>query len=118
MQEGDGEGPAIDPSLDKVAPEEARQEDARAHDDTQPDYSKFKNWEKLKADPELFRLFETLREYVRSLGSEVLVNPTQEYISFKTSRRTIAYVFPQTNRLKVFVNADLENTVLREEFYT
>ena len=121
LQEGDGEGPAIDPPLDKVGPEEARQEDARAQDDTQPDgqpdYSKYRNWEKVKANPELYSLFVALREYARSLGNDVQVNPTKYYISFKR-KRTVTYVKPQTgkNRLVLHTTADLERTTLREGF--
>ena len=109
-----------DTALKVKSEEETRKEPRRnlaeQQSSKEPDYSIFENWEKLKANPDLFRLFENLREYICSLGSEVLVNPTKYYISFKTSRHTIAYVFPQTNRLKVFVNADLEHTVLRENF--
>ena len=84
----------------------------------EPDYSKYLNWEQLKANPEKHSLFVTLREYALSLGADVLVNPTTQYISFKTSHNVV-YVFYQRrlNRLKVFVYADLERVVSsREEF--
>ena len=82
-----------------------------------PDYRKYQYWEQLKANAELYRLFETLREHVCSLGSEVRVNPTKYYLSFR-SKRTVAYVKAQTGnkRLLVYVYADLESFVPRKGF--
>ena len=85
--------------------------------DDEPDYSKYQNWEQLKANPELYSLFVALREYARSLSNEVLVNPTKYYISFRR-KRTVAYVKAQTGkkRLIVYVYAILERTPLRKGF--
>ena len=85
--------------------------------DDEPDYSKYQYWEQLKANPELYSLFVALREYARSLGNDVQVNPTKYYISFR-SKRTVAYVKAQTGkeRLIVYVYADLERTPLRKGF--
>ena len=49
-----------------------------------PDYRKYQYWEQLKANPELYSLFVALREYARSLGNDVQVNPTKYYIFGKT----------------------------------
>ncbi len=83
----------------------------------EPDYSKYQNWEQLKADPELYNLFMQLCEYGRSLGDDVLVNPTKYYISF-WRKRTVAYVRARTGirRLIVYVYADLKQTQLNEGF--
>lgn len=77
----------------------------------QPDFSKFDNWEAVVANELVYGLFKSICDYAYSLGEIVKVNPTKFYISF-TKGRTFFYVFPQpkSNRLKIFVNADLENT--------
>lgn len=84
----------------------------------EPDYSKYQRWEQLKADAELYSLFEGLCEYGRSLGDDFSVNPTNSYISLKR-KRTVAYIkMPQTGnkRLLVEVRADLKGTPLVEGF--
>ena len=82
-----------------------------------PDYSNYKYWQRLQDSPELFSQFVALRDFARSLGDDVQVNPTQEYIGL-WRRLTLAFVKlqPRHNRLLVYVIADLEHTVLREGF--
>lgn len=83
----------------------------------EPDYSKYRDWERLKASPELYSVFVALRDFARSLGDDVTVKPVQDYIGF---RRSVIYanvrLQPGEGRLLVYVIADLERTVLREGF--
>ena len=83
----------------------------------EPDYSKYKYWQRLKDSPELYALFVALRDFARSLGDDVKINPTQEYIGFWRNL-TLAFVRlqPGHKRLLVYIITDLENTVLREGF--
>ncbi len=83
----------------------------------EPDYNKYKYWQRLMDTPELHSLFVALRDYARSLGNDVKVNPTQEYIGFWRNL-TLAFVRfqPGHNRLLVYVIADLERTVPSEGF--
>lgn len=83
----------------------------------EPDYSKYRHWQRLQNSPELYSLFVAFREFAQSLGDDVKVNPTQEYIGFWRNL-TLAFVRlqPGHQRLLVYVIADLENTVLREGF--
>lgn len=83
----------------------------------EPDFSKYRYWEQLKADAELYNLFARLCDYGRSLGDDLLVNPTKYYVSF-WRKRTAAYIRAQTGnrRLIVYVYADLEQTQLNEGF--
>lgn len=83
----------------------------------EPDYSKYKYWQRLQDSPELYSLFEALRDFAQSLGDDVKVNPTMHYIGFWRNL-TLAFVRlqPGHQRLLVYVIADLERTVLREGF--
>jgi len=84
---------------------------------TEPDYSRYLNWQRLIDTPELHSPFVALRDFARSLGDDVKVNPTQRYIGFRR-KNTFAYVRlqPGLKRLLVYVYADLERTDLREGF--
>lgn len=72
-----------------------------------PEFGIFENWEAVVANSLVYALFNSLCDYVCSLGDDVKVNPTKYYISFMKGR-TFSYVFPQprSNRLKVYVNAE------------
>ena len=99
------------------AGETRRRNQATQQSSKEPDYSKFQNWSAVVANAVVHGLFKSLCDFMSSLGNDVQINPTTQYISFKTTHN-VAYVFPQTglNRLKVYVYADLERTPLREEF--
>lgn len=85
--------------------------------DVVPDYSKYQNWEQLRANPEHHNLYETLRRYVDSLGREVQINPTKYYISFRRKRAAIYFQYrPGKSLMYLFVNADLERISLQEGF--
>ncbi|MCY4525920.1 MAG: DUF5655 domain-containing protein [Anaerolineaceae bacterium] len=101
----------------RKAAETRRRNQEKQQSAEEPDYSKYKNWQRLKDSPELYSLFVALRDYARSQGDNVKVNPTQEYIGF-WRRLTLAFVRfqPGHKRLLVYVIADLERTVLREGF--
>lgn len=90
---------------------ETRRRNLEGQKDGQPDFSKFQNWEAVVKNELVYGLFNSLCDYVCSLGETVKVNPTRHYISFKKGR-TFSYVFPQpySNRLKVYVNAEPEHT--------
>ncbi|MCE2488497.1 MAG: hypothetical protein J4G17_00785 [Anaerolineae bacterium] len=104
-----------------VAGEEARKPDPVPSDPNGKlgfeKFEKYKYWKQLKANPELYRLFEALCEHANSLGDDVLVNLTKHYISIRR-QRTAAYIKAQAgnNRLIVYVYADLKSTSLHEGF--
>jgi len=90
---------------------ETRRRNLEGQKGDQPDFSKFQNWEAVVKNELVYGLFNSLCDYVCSLGETVRVNPTKHYISFRKGR-TFSYVFPQpnSNRLKVYVNAEPEHT--------
>ena len=101
----------------RKAAETRRRNQEKQPSDEEPDYSKYQNWEQLKADTELYNLFMQLCEYSRSLDDDVLVNPTKYYISL-WRKKTVAYIRARTGirRLIVYVYADLKQTQLKEGF--
>ncbi|MDD9955489.1 MAG: DUF5655 domain-containing protein [Anaerolineaceae bacterium] len=101
----------------RKAAETRRRNQEKQQTAEEPDYSKYKYWQRLMDTPELHSLFVALRDYARSLGDDVKVNPTQEYIGL-WRQATLAFVRlqPRYKRLLVYVIADLERTVLHEGF--
>ena len=105
----------------RKAAETRRRNQENEQSSEEPDYSKYKYWQRLKDSPEFYSLFEELRDfactYAKSLGEKAVVNPTVHYIGFKR-RNIFAYVRyqPGNKCLLVYVIADLERTVLREGF--
>ena len=101
----------------RKAAESRRQNLAIQQQSEEPDYSKYKYWQRLMDTPELHSLFVALRDYARSLGDDVKVNPTQEYIGL-WRQATLAFVRlqPGYKRLLVYVITDLERTAPHEGF--
>lgn len=100
----------------RKAAETRRLNQEKQSSDEEPDYSKYRHWQRLQDSPELYSLFVAFRDFAQSLG-DVKVNPRQDYIGFWRNL-TLAFVRlqPRENRLLVYVIADLERTFLREGF--
>ena len=116
LPEGDGGGPATDPTEDKVAPEETRQEDGP------PDFSEFQYWKQTVANEGIHSLFMELHDYIVTLGEGTWVKPGKQVFSVKRERDaffTVFYVKPQPRRKCVKIEIGLDPaTVQREEGFT